>query len=347
MTLPHVAVVIPAFRAQSTIEAVLSGIPGFVSLVVVVDDCSPDGTAAVVERFQTRDARVHLARHDLNQGVGAATLTGYHLAAAAGAEIIVKLDSDDQMDPQYLPVLIAPILAGKADYVKGNRFLHRAELSTMPAVRRIGNFGLSFLNKLASGNWDLFDPTNGYTAIHSAVLPCLDERHIARRFFYESSMLIELGIARAIIKDAPIPARYGNEQSSLSVVKSLVQFPPLLIKGFLRRIWQQYYLRDFGLFSLLFPGGAALLSFGLLFGAYHWYVALLSGGAAATGTVMIATLAIILGVQLLLQAISLDIQQKRSEPLAAEMESSRKWRALLSSGVASKTERSGHAPTSS
>src|SRR5437667_7377058 len=217
---PVIAVVIPAYKAAGHIEAVLAGIPPLVRHVVVVDDASPDETRKIVER--SPDPRVRLVVHERNQGVGGAVLTGYDAAIAAGAEIIVKMDADDQMDPAYLWTLVLPIVRGEADYTKGNRFLHSRELDSMPVLRRIGNAGLSFLTKAASGYWNVFDPTNGYTAIHASVVGLLDRERIDRRYFFESSMFLELSLHRAVVCDVYIPARYGNETRSLYDSHSLV-----------------------------------------------------------------------------------------------------------------------------
>ncbi len=311
--LPVVAVIIPAYRAAAHIGAVLAGIPPWVRFIVVVDDCSPDETAALVRAWP--DERVRLIAHAHNQGVGGAVLTGYRAAVELGAEILVKMDSDDQMDPAYLLPLIAPIIQGEADYTKGNRFLHAQQLQTMPPVRRIGNLGLSFLTKLASGYWNIFDPTNGYTALHRALLPMIDEAAIDRRYFFESSMLLELSLRRAVVRDVPIPARYSNEISSLSERKTLVQFPPRLVRGFFRRLWIQYFLRDFGLFSIFLISGLIFTLFGTIFGLYNWVYSVQHGIITATGTIMLSTLPIILGIQFLLQAIVLDIQNTPDYPL--------------------------------
>ena len=203
--LPTIAIVIPAYRAAAHIRSVLAGIPSFVDLIVVVDDASPDDTADCVKTWN--DSRVHLIRHSQNQGVGEAVLTGYAAAIDLGAEIVVKMDSDGQMDADYMLPLIVPILQGEADYTKGNRFLHARQLRAMPAIRRIGNLGLSFLTKLASGYWNIFDPTNGYTAIHPSIISQLDQSAIHRRYFFETSMLLELGLVRAVVRDVYIPAR--------------------------------------------------------------------------------------------------------------------------------------------
>jgi len=310
----HIAVIIPMYNAQDHIVDVLRGIPSFVRTIIVVDDASPDDSAARVQ--QLADPRVRLVRHSRNQGVGGAMLTGYQTAIKCGAEILVKMDSDDQMDPAFLLPLIAPILRGEADCAKGNRFLHARELSAMPLQRRIGNIGLSFLTKMATGYWNIFDPTNGYTAIHAIVFPLLNLASIDRRYFFESSMLLELGLVRAVVQDVSIPARYAGEKSHLSEWKSLLQFPPRLVAGFLRRLWVQYFLRDFGVFSVFLVSGSALFAFGAIFGAYHWWLyAWQFRVASPTGTIMLSVLPIILGVQLLLQAIVLDVQNVPSKPL--------------------------------
>jgi dolichol-phosphate mannosyltransferase len=315
---PVIAVVIPAYRAERTILKTLSGIPAFISHIIVVDDCSPDNTARLVQ--ECGEPRVHLISHATNQGVGGAMLSGYRVAIELGAKIIVKMDSDDQMDPASLMPLIGPILLGKADYTKGNRFLHTNELKSMPLVRRIGNAGLSFLTKAASGYWNIFDPTNGYTAIHAAVIRLLDQTNIHRRYFFETSMLIELGMIQAVIRDVYIPARYANETSSLSVWKTVFEFPPRLLAAFFRRLVVSYFVRDFGILSVLILTGGFLSLFGLVFGLYHWYLSSITATVASTGTVMLATLSLILGVQFLVQALIVDVQAVPREPIHQEID---------------------------
>jgi dolichol-phosphate mannosyltransferase len=306
----QIAVVIPAYRAAMHIAGVLRGIPDFVTWIVVVEDCSPDDTAAIVEGEARRDPRIRLLRLTENQGVGGAVLAGYAEAQRLGADVVAKMDSDGQMDPAYLAALIAPIVHGEADYTKGNRYLHSRQLRSMPLARRIGNLGLSFLTKLASGYWNMFDPTNGYTAIHASLIPLLNIDSIGRRFFFESSMLLELSLLRAVVRDVYIPARYGDEVSNLSIVKTLRQFPAALAKGLFRRVWIQYFVRDFSMASLYAIGGLGLLVSGGVFGAGHWFSSAQHGVAAPTGTVMLVALSVLLGIQLLLQAVSLDIQNQ-------------------------------------
>ena len=226
------------------------------------------------------------------------------------------MDADGQMDPDYLLQLVTPIVVGEADYTKGNRFLHERELRAMPGRRRFGNAGLSFMTKLASGYWSVFDPTNGYTAIHASLVPLLATPSVAKRFFFESSMLLNLSLLRAVVRDVYIPARYGAG-SHLSESRAVVQFPFQLLRGFLRRVRLQYFVRDFTAASLYIVFGLALTLFGAIWGLWHFLVSAQSGVVATTGTVMIAVLPLIVGVQLLLQAVTLDIQSAPTTPLHA------------------------------
>ncbi|HEV8534466.1 MAG TPA: glycosyltransferase family 2 protein [Candidatus Limnocylindria bacterium] len=311
------AVVIPAYRVAAQIGGVLEGIPTFVSMIVVVDDASPDDTAVIVER--SSDPRVHLIRRATNGGVGAAMLTGYRFALEHGADIIVKLDGDGQMDSSQIGRLVEPIIRGDADYVKGNRFVHTRQLAGMPVLRRVGNTGLSFLVKVASGYWPVFDPTNGFTAIHARALEALVWEDVDPRWFFETSMLIELGLVGAVTRDVYMPARYGAETSSLSIRETLVSFPPRLIARTLRRIWLRHFVQDFTPLALFLVAGALLTGFGALWGIVHWIQSAQTGTPASTGTVMIAVLPLILGTQLLLQSLVLDIQNTPKVPLIKEL----------------------------
>jgi glycosyltransferase involved in cell wall biosynthesis len=309
----RVAVVIPAYREASRIKGVISTIPPWVDHVIVVDDASPDATHEAASAVQ--DRRLVVLRHEVNQGVGGATITGFRKALELGADLLVKMDGDGQMDPAGLPSLLEPIQRGEADYTKGNRFLHTQQLTRMPWLRRFGNVGLSFMAKLASGYWQVFDPANGYLAIHSAVVPLLDTRRLARRFFFESSMLLELGLIRAVVRDVHMPARYGNKQSHLSEWRVLLEFPPLLLRGLLRRLLLRYFVFDFAAPSLFLAAGVAASFFGFGWGFYHWLRSAATGFPASTGTVMVAVLPLMFGVQLLLQAFVMDVQDVPREPI--------------------------------
>ncbi len=311
-----VAVVVPAFCEATKITETVRNLPEWVDHIVAVDDASTDGTYEALKNI--RDPRLTVLRLPKNGGVGAATLAGFRQAIELRVDVLVKMDGDGQMDPARLPTLLEPIRRGEADYVKGNRFLHTRELAQMPLLRRFGNIGLSFMTKLASGYWAIFDPSNGYIAIHSTVAKLLDPERIHKRFFFESSILLELGLHRAVVRDVYLPARYGDETSTLSERRVFLEFPPLLLKGFLRRLLIQYFVRDFNAVSLFVIAGICATSMGLLWGGYHWELSEIHGVPASTGTVMIAVLPLILGMQLLLQALVMDVQNAPHDPLQTE-----------------------------
>ena len=310
----RIGVVVPAYRVAGQIEAVIRGIPDWVERIIVVEDAGPDDTRAIVARLE--DPRVTLLVHAENQGVGGAMATGFAEALRQGLDVVVKMDGDDQMDPEHLPRILRPLLAGEADMVKCNRYSSLGSLRQMPLVRIAGNAGLTFLVKLASGYWNNFDPANGYIAIRTCVLERIDLAKLPRRYFFESGFLIELGIQRAVVVDVPIEARYGDERSSLSVTKTLFEFPPKLLFGLSRRLFWRYFVHDFSAVSVFLVLGTPSLLFGIAY-ALFWYVEHPGHDQVATAAdVMLAAMPIILGVQLLMGAIVLDIVGVPKVPLS-------------------------------
>lgn len=299
------AVVIPAYNVAPFIATAISRLPHWIDHIIVVDDCSADGSADAARA--TGDPRLHIIRHDVNGGVGAATKTGYGEAIRLGADVVIKIDGDNQMDPAHLPALVSPILRNQADYTKGNRFRNKTALRDMPTMRRIGNLALSFLTKLASGYWNIFDPTNGYTALRREALMALALDRVANRYFFEISMLIQLNLINACVRDIPTPSRYGNENSSLKIGRVLMSFPPKLVGGILSRLWTKYFIYDFTAVSLFILSGIPLLIAGSILGVTFWSYSLASGHPATAGQVMLSVLPLLVGFQLLLQAFVIDI----------------------------------------
>jgi glycosyltransferase involved in cell wall biosynthesis len=306
----EVAIVIPCYRVAKQIAGVIRSIPARFDTILCVDDASPDETAEVVTGLA--DPRVTLLRRNENGGVGAAVKTGYEEALRRGCQIIVKMDGDGQMSADDLDDLIAPLRDGTADYAKGNRFIDIGALRRMPRVRLIGNAALSFLGKASSGYWNVLDVTNGYTAIRADALKQLDLARLADRYFFETSMLIELNIAGARVTDVEMPARYGDEQSSMKLSRVLMSFPALLARGSLRRFYWRYLIEDFGAVSVCVLAGAPLVLFGTIFGLWHWAESIRDGVPATAGTVLVAALPVILGFQLLLTAVMIDVGVKNS-----------------------------------
>jgi glycosyltransferase involved in cell wall biosynthesis len=303
----RVAAVVPALNEAPRIGEVLRRMPAFVDLIVVVDDCSTDGTAATAEGVG--DSRIQVIRHPQRRGVGGATVSGMQRALEQGADIVVKVDGDGQMDPTRMDALLVPLVRDGYDYAKANRFLHGRALQQMPLPRLLGNFALTFLTKLASGYWHVFDPQNGYVAAKATALRALDLPRLATGFFFENDMLIQLNIFNCRVKDVPLPAHYGNESSSLQVKRILVTFPIYLTRGFCHRVWEKYMLRDFSPIALFWLLGAPLMVGGGVFGLVTWVRSSCSGHAATTGTVMLSVLPFLLGFELILQAIILEIRE--------------------------------------
>jgi glycosyltransferase involved in cell wall biosynthesis len=301
----RVAIVIPCYRVARHIERVVASIPPEYEPIVCVDDASDDGTAEVIRALD--DPRVVLVRNADNRGVGGAMKAGYVEALACGADIIVKMDGDGQMSAEDLPQLVAPLLDDRADYAKGNRFVDRAALRQMPRARLLGNAVLTFASKLACGYWNMLDVTNGYTAITSHELRRVNFARLAERYFFETSMLIELNILRARVADVEMPARYGDERSSMRISRIVATFPRMLIRGASRRFYWRYLIQDFSVTSVCAILGAIMLIGGATFGAVEWARSVMSGSPATAGTVLLAGLPVMLGVQALLVALVLDV----------------------------------------
>lgn len=308
MTAPKVAVIIPSYKVTRHVLDVIDSIGSECGRIYVVDDGCPDGSGRHVQ-MHCRDPRVRVIFHERNKGVGGAVITGYRAAIEEGQDIVVKIDGDGQMDPALLPDFVLPIMQGQADYTKGNRFYDLERVFVMPKVRLLGNAVLSFMAKLSTGYWDLFDPTNGYTAIHVNILRRLPMQKISERYFFETDMLFRLNTLRAVVVDVPMAARYGDEVSNLSISSVVFDFMRKHLRNFVKRIFYNYYLRDMSVASLELPLGLALLAFALTFGGYHWIDSAERGVTTPAGTVMLAAVSLLMGMQFLLAFINYDISQ--------------------------------------
>lgn len=303
---PFIAVVVPCYGERDRILPVLAATGTEVSRIYVVDDGCPEHTGDWVEA-QCRDPRVIVLRHASNQGVGGAMVTGYRHALAEGAQIVVKIDGDGQMDPALIGRFIGPLLRHEADYTKGNRFYLLESLQGMPRSRVVGNAVLTFLTKLSSGYWNLFDPTNGYTAIHARILSALPLDKLDRGFFFESDMLFRLNILRARVLDIPMRAVYRGEPSALHIRRIVLPFLRAHLRNSVKRLLYNYFLRDFSIASVEFVVGLGLLAFGTAFGAVQWVHHARIGQFASSGTVLLAVMPILVGIQLLLSFLAYDI----------------------------------------
>lgn len=306
-----IAAVVPAYKEERMISTVINTMPDFVDHIVIVDDCSPDRTSEIV--LASTDERVTLVRHEVNQGVGGAIITGHHAAMDLGSDVNVIMAGDAQMDPAYLPQLLDHVTTEGYGFAKANRFFSPESFEGMPTYRVLGNIVLSFMTKLASGYWHLFDPQNGYTAIRTEVLKRIPLHNVARRYSFENDLLIHLNILQVPAVDVPIPAVYGEEVSSIRLSRVVPELMSLLTRGFWRRIWYRYVLWSFSPIALLLALGIVLTVFGL--GIAIWVCFQIAVSVVATAaTVMLAALPLMLGTQMLISALQLDIQASPATP---------------------------------
>lgn len=314
-----IAVILPCFQVERSVARVLEGIGPEVSVIYCVDDASTDGTVTAILNRAESDSRVTLLRRPHNGGVGAAMIDGYLAALRDDWTILVKLDADGQMNPGLIADLTAQVRSGEADYVKGNRFYSAETIHRMPIVRVLGNAGVSYLSKMSSGYWQLFDPTNGFTALHANVARALPFEKIHRRYFFESDMLFRLYIIRAKVLEWPMRSAYSEEESNLSELHSLLVFPFLHVRNALKRLVYTYFLRNFSLASANLVVGIVFVVASAAFGASAWIGSYTSGIPATAGTVMLSALPFLVGVQLILSFLAHDMTMVPSEPIQRQI----------------------------
>ena len=308
--IPKIVVVIPCYKVSKQILKVISNIPEQVSNIILVDDQCPEKTGEFVAK-NINDPRVTVLTNSENLGVGGATKTGYLQAIKYQADIIVKLDGDGQMNPKDITKLTKAITEEKYNYAKGNRFFTIKNVQQMPIVRKFGNLVLSFMSKLSTGYYEIFDPNNGFTAIDSDYLTQLPLDEIDNRYFFESDMLYQLNLLGAKVLDIPLPAIYKDEHSSLNIWQSIIIFPKKHLINFVKRIIYTYYLRDFNIASVQLLVGTIFFWWGSILGLTTWLHNMKNGVSSATGTIMLVGILIITGVQLLLSFLNFDMRSQK------------------------------------
>jgi len=301
-----IAAVIPAYKVADHIVKVVSEIGKDVDFIFVIDDACPQKSGQLVKK-KIKDKRVTVITHSQNQGVGGAVVSGYRAALEAGADIIVKIDGDGQMDATKIHELIDPIVEGKADYTKGNRFDSITGLRQMPGIRIFGNGALSLMTKVSTGYWNVTDPTNGFTAIHADMLRGITLEMLSKRYFFESDLLFRLSLSRAVVWDIPMESRYGTEKSNLSISRAVFEFTWKHGVNFHKRLFYNYYLREMSAASIELPIGILMSWFGLIFGIVKFNESVATGMPATAGTVMLSAVPLILGIQFVLAFLSNDI----------------------------------------
>jgi glycosyltransferase involved in cell wall biosynthesis len=304
-----VAVVIPAHNEEKLIVATISGVPGFVDRIVVVDDRSTDGTPTAVEAIE--DKRVELIRHEQNEGVGAAIVTGYKRARDEGIDVTAVMAGDNQMDPADLETLVAPVVRGEVDYGKANRLFTGQAWDLIPRTRYLGNAVLSLLTKVASGYWHVADSQTGYTAISLEYLRLLDLDRIYKGYGMPNDMLVHLNIWNARVRDFPSRPIYNvGERSGIRLRKVVPRISWLLVKGFFFRMREKYVIRDFHPLVFFYFFGFLMTTIGLALGIVE-VVLRLMGNAITTPTIVLVALLLISGSQFMLFAMWFDMESNK------------------------------------
>lgn len=304
----RISALVPAYNEEKLISKTIEGMPSFVDHIIVVDDCSKDGTAAILQKI--RNKKVELIKHEKNVGLGGAIKSAVIKANELGTDIGVVMAGDNQMDPLYLPSLLDPICEEGYDFTKQNRFYSTDGFTNMPRLRVFGSLVLAFMTRIASGYWHIIDPQNGYVAYGPRVLKELNFKKIASGYALENDVLINLNILGMRIKEVPGKIIYADEKSTMKLWKIVPYFTVFLFTGFFRRIFRKYVLRGFHPIAIFMFFGYLLFGGGLIFGLYEWHKSTLAGTPATTGTVMLAVLPLLMGFELLLWSLVLDIQEE-------------------------------------
>lgn len=308
-----VAVVVPCYNEERLITRVLDTMPDYVDAIYVVDDCSHDRTAEVVENYRATQngQRVRLIQHTTNQGVGGAIITGYLAAARDGMDAIAVMAGDAQMDPNDLRRLVEPVARGEVDYAKGNRLMSGEAWYQIPRVRYLGNVVLSLMTKIASGYWHIFDSQTGYTVISRTAVETIHWERVWRGYGFPNHILIMLNIDNFRVRDIPVKPVYNiGEKSGLRIWRVIPSISLLLLRGFFWRIFHKFVVRDAHPLVLFYLFGLLTFIPGLLLGVYFLLYRLFSGPVAPTSA-LFAMFLILFGLNFLMFALWFDMDSNR------------------------------------
>lgn len=306
-----IAVIVPAYNEEKLIGRVIKSMPDFVDKIVVVNDCSKDRTSEIVKEFQTiQPEKIIFIEHENNKGVGGAISTGYIWCRENDVDVAVIMAGDNQMDPEDLPALLAPIVDDRADYSKGNRLITGEAWKKIPRVRYLGNSMLSFLTKIASGYWHIVDSQSGYTAINKKALHLIPLEEIYPRYGMPNDLLVTLNIYNMRVVDVPVRPVYGEDKSGIKIQKVIFTLSFLLARIFIKRMVQKYIIRDFHPLVMFYFLGSLMffLDIPLIIRFFtRWY----SFGVIPEITLLTFIFCTVSGMQLLLFAMLFDMEANK------------------------------------
>lgn len=307
------AVVIPCYNEEKMITQTIKKIPEYIDHIIAVNDASTDNTIGVLNKLKKQYSKLIVVDNKVNQGVGGALIAGYDYAIKnTKATAIGIVAGDDQFDSSYLKAMLDDFIDQSADYVKASRFFHREAFKTMPKYRQFGNIFISLLTKFSTGYYSITDITNGCGWLRREIIEKVDFSIVEKRYDYETSMLTALSIANAKVIDHAVPAHYGNEKSTIKLIPTAWRNLKAVWKGFWRRIYYKYVLYGFHPVALFLFTGMFFLIISLLLAIFLLYVKLFAHQSPTAGSVMLAVLPFILGIQLTLTALTIDVSNENN-----------------------------------
>lgn len=307
------AVVIPCYNEEKMITQTIKKIPEYIDHIIAVNDASTDNTIGVLKKLKKQYSKLIIVDNKVNQGVGGALIAGYDYAIKnTKATAIGIVAGDDQFDSSYLKAMLDDFIDQSADYVKASRFFHREAFKTMPKYRQFGNIFISLLTKFSTGYYSITDITNGCGWLRREIIEKVDFSIVEKRYDYETSMLTALSIANAKVIDHAVPAHYGDEKSTIKLIPTAWRNLKAVWEGFWRRIYYKYVLYGFHPVALFLFTGMFFLIISLLLAIFLLYVKLFAHQSPTAGSVMLAVLPFILGIQLTLTALIIDVSNENN-----------------------------------
>ena len=307
------AVVIPCYNEEKMITQTIKKIPEYIDHIIAVNDASTDNTIGVLNKLKKQYSKLIIVDNKVNQGVGGALIAGYDYAVKnTKATAIGIVAGDDQFDSSYLKAMLDDFIDQSADYVKASRFFHREAFKTMPKYRQFGNIFISLLTKFSTGYYSITDITNGCGWLRREIIEKVDFSIVEKRYDYETSMLTALSIANAKVIDHAVPAHYGDEKSTIKLIPTAWRNLKAVWKGFWRRIYYKYVLYGFHPVALFLFTGMFFLIISLLLAIFLLYVKIFAHQSPTAGSVMLAVLPFILGIQLTLTALTIDVSNENN-----------------------------------
>ncbi len=302
---------IPCLNEEKFIDKTIANVPDFVDKIYVINDGSTDKTEKVVKDLAKKDKRITLINNEKNMGNGYSVIQAFKRAIKEDYDINCIVAGDNQCRQEYLEKLVDEVADDHCDYAKANRFVNLQELKQMPAFRKFGNVFMSFLNKFATGYYSIFDPLNSYSATKVNTLAKMDLDSISHRYDFENSYLLHMYLIDARVKDVPVPAKYEGEKSDIRLLSYTIRTSKTLFTSFFKRIYYKYIFFSLHPIALFMISGALLFLFGLIYGIVILIDSLQANSApATTATVMLSVVPFIVGLQLLINAFVLDIQNE-------------------------------------